>query len=116
MIRDRQLRDWVITAFILLWLVVQIGVPLWQLTNPRPARFGWQMYAVVKYPPQITAVRCDGSSVQLTPSSYFAYFRSDLHPAYIQALGKHLCRVDPSLEVVELLRRPEGTVVRQACP
>ena len=110
-----QLRDWAVTAFILLWLAIQIGVPLWQLTNPRPTRFGWQMYAVVKYPPQITAVRLDGSSVQLITSRYLAYFRSDFQPGYIQALGKHLCRVEPSLQAVELFRRPEGTVVYQSC-
>ena len=49
-VRGLQVRDWVVAAFILLWLAVQVGVPLWQLTNPRPSRFGWQMYAKVKIP------------------------------------------------------------------
>ena len=113
--RDLQLRDWVVVAFILLWLAVQIGVPLWQLTKPRPTRFGWQMYADIKYPPQITAVRSDGSSVRLAASRYLADFRFEFRPGYIQALGKHLCRVEPSLQAVELLRRPEETLVCQPC-
>jgi hypothetical protein len=110
-----QLREWAIAIFIVLWLAVQIGVPLWQLSEPRPPRFGWQMFTDVKFLPQITAIRRDGSSVQLTASRYLAYFRSDFRSGYIQALAQHLCRVEPSLQAVELLRRPEGTTVRQTC-
>ena len=76
-VRGLQLRDWLVAAFILLWLAVQVGVPLWQLTRPRPVRFGWQMYANVRYPPWITGIRTDGSSVQLSAHRYLANFRYD---------------------------------------
>ena len=36
-------------------------MPLWQLTVPRPARFGWQMYAGISQPAVFTAVKPDGS-------------------------------------------------------
>ena len=114
-VRGLQVQDWVVAAFILLWLAVQVGVPLWQLTNPRPARFGWQMYAGKIYPPRIIGIRTDGKSVQLSAYRYLATFRYEFRPSYVQALGEHVCRVEPSLRTVELRLRPEGTIVRQPC-
>jgi hypothetical protein len=113
--RDLQWRDWAVISFIVLWLAIQIGVPLWQLTNPRPARFGWQMYADAKYLPRITGIRTDGGSVRLSGHRYLANFRYEFRPSYIQVLGEHICRVEPSLWAVELRLRPEGTVIRQLC-
>ena len=60
-------------------------------------------------------VRLDGSSVQLSASRYLANFRYEFRPSYVQALGEHVCRVEPSLRTVELRLRPEGTIVRQPC-
>lgn len=61
-----------------LFLVVQVAVPLWQLTQPRPARFGWQMYAGGAEASGFTAVRRDGSVAAVPLDEYIIRPRDDL--------------------------------------
>jgi hypothetical protein len=60
------------------FLVVQVAVPLWQLTAPRPARFGWQMYAGLSQPAVFTAVKPDGSMTTVPLDEYIIRPRDDL--------------------------------------
>jgi hypothetical protein len=61
-----------------LFLAVQIATPAWQLTKPRPARFGWQMYAGAPLPPAFIAVMPDGAHVLAPLDQYIVRSRDDL--------------------------------------
>jgi hypothetical protein len=69
----RRLPRWAI-----LYLVVQVAVPLWQLTRPRPARFGWQMYAGHAQASVFIAVGRDGSETRVPLDEYILRPRDDL--------------------------------------
>ena len=59
------------------FLVVQVVVPSWQLTQPRPARFGWQMYAAgagVAF----AVVGRDGAVTPVALEDYIVRRRDDL--------------------------------------
>jgi hypothetical protein len=60
------------------FLVIQIVVPLWQLTQPRPARFGWQMYAAGAPAAEFAAVGRDGSVTPVALHEYIVRRRDDL--------------------------------------
>ena len=62
------------TAF----LVVQILVPTCQLTQPRPARFGWQMYAAGARASAFTLVHENGSTTPVRLEEYIVRRRDDL--------------------------------------
>jgi hypothetical protein len=60
------------------FLVIQIVVPSWQLTKPRPARFGWQMYAAGAPAAEFAAVGRDGSVTSVALEEYVVRRRDDL--------------------------------------
>ena len=60
------------------FLVVQILVPSWQLTKPRPARFGWQMYAAGTPASEFFVVGRDGSVTSVPLEEYIVRTRDDL--------------------------------------
>jgi hypothetical protein len=41
-------RQKLVALFFAAFLLVQLAVPAYMLTQPRPARFGWQMYYGVR--------------------------------------------------------------------
>jgi len=88
-------------AFALLFLALQVGVPLVRLFGPRPARFGWQMYAATTPLPTLVGVRADGGRDTLAVGDYFAFLRSDLAPSAFERLPRHVCTVVPGLRAVE---------------
>lgn len=59
------------------YLLLQILLPMWQLTQPRPARFGWQMYAGVSQPANFLAVYADGER-PIDLSEYLVRTRGDV--------------------------------------
>jgi hypothetical protein len=65
-------------SWAIAFLIVQIAVPLWQLTRPRPARFGWQMYAGISQPTAFMAVNRDGSTTAVPLDRYIIRLRGDL--------------------------------------
>jgi hypothetical protein len=69
-------RRWPLWA--ILFLVVQVAVPLWQLTRPRPARFGWQMYAGSAQAVEFTAIGRDGVTTPAPLDQYIIRPRDDL--------------------------------------
>ena len=69
----RRLPGWAI-----LFLVVQVAVPAWQLRGPRPARFGWQMYAGAALAPKVTVINRDGSTSVAQVDQYIVRLRDDL--------------------------------------
>jgi hypothetical protein len=62
----------------IVFLVVQVAVPLAQLARPRPARFGWQMYAGISQPLAFTAVQRDGSLAPVQLDLYIIRMRTDI--------------------------------------
>lgn len=62
----------------LVFLGVQLAVPAWQLTRPRPARFGWQMYAGAAQATEFLAVDRDGSQRAAPLDEYIVRLRDDL--------------------------------------
>ena len=60
------------------FLAVQILVPSWQLTKPRPARFGWQMYAAGAPASEFSVVGRDGSVTSIALEEYIVRTRDDL--------------------------------------
>jgi hypothetical protein len=83
---------------IVLWLAVQIGVPIRQLFSPRQARFGWQMFSSRPQAPVVIAVREGGARDTLRLDDYFAFRRGDMSSSYIDRLPQHLCRVAPGVK------------------
>jgi len=86
-------------------LTVQITVPIVQLTSPRPARFGWQMWTARPHAPQFYIVMNDGSVRPADVSVYLASSRGEMDARGV--LPPHLCRVIPDIAAVEI--RPRGT-------
>ncbi len=70
------MRRWPLWAMV--FLGAQIALPAWQLTRPRPARFGWQMYAGGARASEFAAVRRDGSVTAVALDEYVVRSRDDL--------------------------------------
>ena len=60
------------------FLLVQMAIPAWQLARPRPARFGWQMYAAGPRAKAFAAVGRDGSVTEVALDEYIIRPRDDL--------------------------------------
>jgi hypothetical protein len=104
----RDLPRWAIV-----FLVVQIAAPAWQLTRPRPARFGWQMYAGLPQASAFQAVHRDGSVTTAPLEDYIIRPRDDLDllrylpPAICARTGAVAVRyvAAPGLQPVEIACR-----------
>jgi len=77
-------------AFVVAFLAVQIGVPLWKLIEPRPARFGWQMFSGLRGLPEFRVVLRHGQSFDVPLGWHVGAGRSDVD--YAGFLPPHLCR------------------------
>jgi hypothetical protein len=73
-----RLRDAAAAGFVIAFLAGQTLLCLVQLTKPRPARFGWQMYSGYKNPLQYRVMRRDGTSVRVSLDRYVANPRYEL--------------------------------------
>lgn len=87
-------------VFFVLFLIVQIGVPLAKLATPRPARFGWQMFSVRHQRVRFTLVKRDGTIEPLDLRRYLGQSRGEVD--LTKALPPHLCRVVPDLAAVRI--------------
>jgi hypothetical protein len=88
--------------FFVLYLSVQIAVPVYRLVQPKPTRFGWQVFSAASVPSHVWIVSRDGLQ-QISPASYVGNFRADLE--WERYALPHLCRV-----------RVEATAVRYVMP
>jgi hypothetical protein len=77
-----------ITCFVL-FLAIQIGVPLVKLRAPGPAPFGWHMFAAIPTRPKFSVVMRDGTIREVDPLRYFGERRGDMD--FQRALPPHLC-------------------------
>jgi hypothetical protein len=88
------------TAFFVLFLLMQTGVPLVQLWAPRPARFGWQMFSAKPQRARFSLVMRDGTIHPANLGRYVAQSRGEVELE--KALPQHLCRVVPDIASVQI--------------
>ncbi len=98
------------------YLTVQIVVPAALLLGPRPARFGWQMFAAHTVAPAFAVEHADGRRALVDVDDFFAFRRGDLDPAVFDHLPAHLCRLDPSITTVYERRVPDPAAPIDAHP
>ncbi len=93
------LRQRIVAGAFVAYLVMQLAVPVRMLFEPRPARFGWQMYSGVREWPRFSVVLQD-TTVRVDVSRFIVRSRGDYVPADLSA---HLCaRVVGATAVLEL--------------
>ena len=93
------LRGLIFAAF----LAVQVAVPLAQLFEPRPARFGWQMFSDLRPRPRVTLMGHQGDRREVNPESYLGNPRAELD--YIARLPGHICSISPETAAVEVVQK-----------
>jgi len=98
------------------YLTLQIVVPAVLLLGPRPARFGWQMFAAHTVAPAFAVEYADGHRALVDVDDFFAFRRGDLDPAVFDRLPAHFCRVDPSIVTVYEHRVPDPEVPIEVHP
>jgi len=92
-------RRLVAASFLVVFLAIQLAVPLVQLVwSPRPARFGWQMYSVKSAAPRFELIMRDGSASPLDITPYVTSMRADVPLA--RFLPPHLCNLFPDAAAV----------------
>ncbi len=69
------------------WLALQLALPMLQLFQPRPARFGWQMYSGFTPHAKLSVITSD-SIIEVDPDQFVVRPRLDFVAA---DLPGHLC-------------------------
>lgn len=89
-------------SFVLaaVFVAAQIGVATHQLSKPRPAKFGWQMYSGIREALSYELVRRDGTVEPVRRADYFGNFRIDLDDI-----------IEPAAQLI-CARRPDAAAVR----
>jgi hypothetical protein len=87
-------------VFFVVYLAIQVIVPVLRLFDARPSRWGWQMYAGTKAPISADLIREDGTMKTVPVAFYLGNYRSDLD--LLEALPPYLCKKDPRTKVVRL--------------
>lgn len=102
-----------IMTFFVLFLAVQLTVPALALSEPRPARWGWQMYSGVRTQSTFTIVRENGEHDDVALSDYLGYPRSEIELA--ERLPAHICEVEPDAVAVRTTAAFDDTVTETPC-
>lgn len=85
-------------ALIVAFVVVAIVIPALALGQPRPARFGWQMYSVAQPAPRAWLQSADGSVREFDLADRLAVLRADIPDP--TSLGKRLCAQESAKAVL----------------
>lgn len=85
-------------AFFVAFLAVQILAPIVQLTKPRPAHFGWQMFSDWRPIPQYWVVIGDGAQRAIDVHEHIGVRRLDAD--YHREFPAYLCRAYPQAVAV----------------
>ena len=101
-------------AFVVLFLSIQIIVPVVKLMSPRPARFGWHMWTVKPPRRQVVLLMRDGTSRPADLRPYLAQGRGELDLDHV--LPPHLCRMIPDVAAVRYNSRITATTQTHTCP
>jgi hypothetical protein len=98
-------------AFVVAWLAVQAVIPLVLLAQPRPSRFGWQMYTTTTDLPHVSLRTRDGRVVPVDVGASIARDRAEA--GYLDALILALCARDDAAAVIVSSKDGER---EQTCP
>lgn len=88
-------------SFFVAFLLVQLGVPALKLAEPRPARFGWQMYAGTRAIPGFSVVLPEGGE-KIRTADHVIELRREIDNQRL--IPPHLCRTVDSASAVLLHR------------
>lgn len=100
-----------VALLVVAFMVIQLAVPILALTQPRPARFGWQMYTAVASLPEVKLESADGRIAPVDLTDLVARGRADAD--FSVALAEHVCATTDAAAVrVGSGEREE----RLACP
>ena len=102
------------TVFFVSFLLVQTTVPLVQLSAPRPARFGWQMFTAGPQRRGFTLLMRDGTTQPVPLHLYVAQSRGEVDLG--KALPQHLCRVVPDVASVRITEPDSKEPRVYVCP
>jgi hypothetical protein len=98
-------------AFVVVWLVIQIGLPTVALFTDRPERFSWQMFSALSDHPSYVLVYDDGSREEVSHGDVLPWVRADVD--YRTHLPRHLCQERaPRLQRVQVVPRGEDEAER----
>jgi hypothetical protein len=100
--------------FFCSFLAFQLVFPAWQLiTQPQPAKFSWQMYAIVNRLPTFTLVYPDGTQQAITLQDYTASYRTDT--PFERFLPPALCERHPTIRAVQYQRAGDSQPTEVVC-
>lgn len=99
------------TVLVAGFIVAAILVPASALNQPRPARFGWQMYSVAQPAPRAWLQSADGSVREFDLADRLAVLRADIPDP--TSLGKRLCAQESAKAVLVELHTTD--LVRVPC-
>jgi hypothetical protein len=88
--------------------VVQVGVPVRQFVEPRPARFGWHMYSNLNPPPLAWVEGADGERTEVDVMQVLGDTRAEI--SWSGPLAERLCADDDVLAVIVFDRALERRV------
>jgi hypothetical protein len=100
-----------VAAFLAIFLLWQVVVPVAALLGPRPQRFGWQMYSTFPDLPKAWTIDAAGTQTQVDVKQYFAQLRAEVD--FAAALRAGLC--DASGAVAVKVADPRGTTETIQC-
>lgn len=83
--------------FVLLFLLIQLVVPIVALFGSRPGRLGWQMYSAMPSLPSAWTVSADGSLTRLHLADFFALQRAEID--YRLILAANPCEATDSFAI-----------------
>jgi len=98
---------------LFLLLLLQVGIPVVQLGQPRPARFGWQMFSGVRRWPQFWAVDGLGHAAAIDLTRFLGNPRTDIEIP--PAIWRDLCVRLPGSRAIRV-EDGVGGVAEHACP
>lgn len=91
----------------------QLGMPLVQLWAPRPARWGWQMYATLPIPPTFSVVLHNGTVQPVDSAAYVTLMRTEVDLAIV--LPPHICRVTLEAVAVQIQQSQTSQLGEYVC-
>jgi hypothetical protein len=101
-----------VAAFVGLFLVWQLAMPMAALMGPRPERFGWQMYSAFPNLPKAWTIDAQGDETAVEVKRFFGQLRAEID--FAAALRAGLC--DASGAVAVKVAEPRGTTEVIECP
>jgi hypothetical protein len=102
--------------FAAAFILAQLTIPLFQLTQPRPARFGWQMYSTVPVGSLGGVFVVDwgaGGVDTVKVADHVARVRPEMD--YRRLLPPYLCQKNRSAAAIRF-DRPGSYPERHVCP